>query len=44
MLTLLVSTLLRLLALRAETTDLDALAASIREHTPEVGWNDVERL
>ncbi len=41
---LLVSTLLRLLALRAETTDLDALAASIREHTPEVGWNDVERL
>ncbi|TML21779.1 MAG: hypothetical protein E6G28_07470 [Actinobacteria bacterium] len=41
---LLVSTLLRLLALRAETTDLDALAASIREHTAEVGWNDVERL
>ena len=36
--------LLGRLARRARVTDLDALAATVAEHTSEVGWDDVARL
>jgi hypothetical protein len=40
----LVSVLLRLLARRAQPTDLDAVAALIGDDAPEVAWADVARL
>jgi hypothetical protein len=35
---------LRLLARRARATDLDSLAAVVGSESPEIGWNDIERL
>jgi hypothetical protein len=41
---LLLRILLSVLARRARVTDLDTLAASIREEAPEIAWDDVARL